>query len=157
MNNKDNIKISLVKNWETAPHNLLQLADPSKDQIEKYLKKSRCFELKNNAQVIGVLVLLPNNTHIIEIKNIAILPSMQRKGFGKMLLVFAEKYARKNDYKELKIGTGNSSLHQLALYQKQGFEVDIIDKNFFVINYPKPIYENGIQCKHMIYLKKKIQ
>ena len=43
------------------------------------------------------------------------------------------------------------------VYQKEGFEMKEIVKDFFLYNYDKPIYENGIQCKHMIILNKNLK
>ena len=46
----------------------------------------------------------------------------------------------------------NISTMQFALYQKMGFEIQEIWKNYFVNNYPEAIFEHGIQCKDMIRL-----
>jgi hypothetical protein len=48
----------------------------------------------------------------------------------------------------LEAGTGTFG-YQLAYYQREGFRVSAIDRNFFLDNYPEPIYENGIQHKDM--------
>ena len=37
-----------------------------------------------------------------------------------------------------------------AFYQKLGFNMTEIRRDYFTQNYPEPIWENGIQCKHMI-------
>lgn len=52
----------------------------------------------------------------------------------------------------LMIGTGNSSLAQLRLYQRLGFRIVSIVPDFFA-NYPEPIYENGILCRDMVRLR----
>ena len=52
----------------------------------------------------------------------------------------------------VEIGTGNSSLDQLALYQKLGFRITGIVAGFFY-DYPKPIVENGIACRDMVRLR----
>jgi len=46
---------------------------------------------------------------------------------------------------------------QLHIYQKAGFEMDRIKKNFYLDNYPTPIFENGLLLKHMVILKKKLE
>jgi aminoglycoside 6'-N-acetyltransferase I len=86
----------------------------------------------------------------------AISELFQGNGFGKQLLQFAEEISQQSGYKKLIIGTGNSSIAQLALYQKAGFEIVRIEKDFFVKNYKQPIMENGIPCKHMIILEKEL-
>ena len=52
----------------------------------------------------------------------------------------------------LDIGTGNSSLDQLALYQKLGFRITGIVADFFD-DYPEPFVENGIACRDMVRLQ----
>ncbi len=42
--------------------------------------------------------------------------------------------------------------YQLTFYQREGFRVDSIDKDFFLVNYEKPIYEAGIQLQDMLRL-----
>ncbi|RIO99278.1 GNAT family N-acetyltransferase, partial [Staphylococcus gallinarum] len=52
--------------------------------------------------------------------------------------------------------TGNSSIGQLAFYQKAGFRIVAVEMNYFVNNYEDPIYENGILCRDLIRLVKKL-
>lgn len=132
------------------------MADPSKIQIDSYLETGTCYVAKMDFKTVGVLVLNHIDSARIEIKNIAIAESQQGKGLGKALLRNAEMISRELGYQTLVIGTGNSSIGQLALYQKEGFEIAKIDKDFFIRNYTEPIFENGIPCKHMIILEKEI-
>lgn len=150
------IHIEKLNDPNQPPYELLELADPSFDQINQYLKLGSCYIAKQQKEVIGVIVLVPIDTISIEIKNIAIKESVQGKGFGKLLLRFVEKISRASNHKKILIGTGNSSIGQLALYQKEGFEIVRIKRNFFLENYNEPIFENGIQCKHMIMLEKNL-
>jgi ribosomal protein S18 acetylase RimI-like enzyme len=103
-----------------------------------------------------VLVLDTLSPTTLEIKNIAIAEPYQGKGYGKQLLKFAANIAREFRCQQLVIGTGNSSIGQLALYQKVGFDLIRIERNFFTNHYAEPIFENGIQCKHLLVLEKKL-
>lgn len=111
---------------------------------------------KVDSRVIGVLVLHQIDSTSNEVKNIAVDESEQGKGFGKTLLRYSEKVSREAGFKKLVIGTGNSSIVQLALYQKEGFEMCRIEEDFFIKNYTEPIFENGIQCKHKVILEKNL-
>ncbi len=51
------------------------------------------------------------------------------------------------------VGTGNSSLWVLRFYERCGFRRSHVLKNFFVENYPQPIFEDGVPCTDMIYLR----
>lgn len=103
-------------------------------------------------QTIGVIVLLPTRPNTLEIINIAIDPNYQGKGYAKKLLKFAINNAKNKGFKHIEIGTANSSINQLALYQKVGFRINYIDKDFFLKNDYDEIYENHIQAIDMIRL-----
>lgn len=151
---KYKLEIKLLTEAENPPYNLLLLADPSRQQIDSYLDGGSCYIASVNDAITGVFVLKPLTLSVIEIKNIAVDENFRGQGIGKQLLHFASQISKESGYRELIIGTGNSSINQLALYQKAGFEIDKIIKDFFISNYEMPIFENGIQCKHMILLKK---
>jgi len=154
--NPSNIHIEVLGAAQPIPYELLELADPSKTHIEAYLKNRTCYLAKIGKETIGVMVLLELDATNIELKNIAIMPSLQGKGYGKALLGHAINVSRVLGYHKLTVGTGNSSIGQLAFYQKSGFEIQHIIKNYFVDHYPEPIFEDGIQCKHMVVLERRL-
>ena len=153
LNNLD-LHIELLTDKQEIPFDLLELADPSRTQIKSYLTTGNCYVAKIEAKIVGAIILSKIDSTTIEIKNIAVREAEQGKGIGKALLKYAEKISQELEYKKLIIGTGNSSIGQLALYQKSGFEISSIEYDFFILNYDELIIENGIPCKHMILLKK---
>jgi ribosomal protein S18 acetylase RimI-like enzyme len=141
---------------DPIPYDLLLLADPSKDLVDEYVKLSEIFIAIQNEETLGVIVLFPLTTKAVEIKNIAVKPAFQGKGIGSYLIENGLKVVARNKKESICIGTANSSVGQLYLYQKLGFEITEIKKNFFIDNYPEPIYENGIQAKHMLVLTRQL-
>lgn len=136
---------------------LLLLADPSRDLVDAYLKRGSCLVAEmDDGQIIGVYVLLELTAETVEIVNVAVAEPNQGKGIGKQLVNHAIHHARSLGYVTIEIGTGNSGIGQLALYQKCGFRMTAIDHDFFTRNYPEAIYENGIQCRDMIRLSQTI-
>jgi ribosomal protein S18 acetylase RimI-like enzyme len=150
------ISVQQVNGHENMPYDLLLLADPSTEMIDAYLKQSKVFVATLGQEVIGTIVISALSAQCAEIKNIAVRSEFQGKGVGKRLLDFAIETARNANYQSLCIGTSNSSIAQLYLYQSKGFEIKEIIKDFFINNYPEPIYENGIRAKHMIMLEIKL-
>ncbi|MDY0410260.1 GNAT family N-acetyltransferase [Virgibacillus soli] len=150
------MKIRRLRHDEHAPMNLLLLADPSSEKVNDYLRKGTCFVAENNKELIGAYVLLSIKPNIIEIMNIAVAEQYQNKGIGKQLVMDAVTKARKYGYEYVEIGTGNSSIGQLALYQKCGFRMVGIDIDYFSRNYVEEIVENGIPCHDMIRLSMKL-
>ncbi|PGL67268.1 GNAT family N-acetyltransferase [Bacillus sp. AFS055030] len=148
MNQINKIQFLAKEHW-----NLLLLADPSKEMVDKYIQKSNLYEVLDDNIIVGILVLMEHSSEEIEIKNIAIDPAFQGKGFGKNLIHFGMKEAKKLGYSKISICTGNSSTHQLALYKNCGFQISTVFYDFFIDHYDEEIWENGIQCKDLIKLE----
>jgi len=138
---------------DEIPYELLLLADPSKKLIQEYLERGYCYLANINEELVGEFVLIQHNPHTYEIINIAVKEEYQGRGIGKHLIEKAIEEAKKLEARSLEIGTGNSSVHQLRMYQKSGFKIIGIDHDFFVRNYEDEIYEDGIQCRDMIRLR----
>lgn len=146
------MNIRLLTAGEKPPMELLLLADPSRSLVEAYIDKGKCFVAEENHQVIGVYVLISRSAETVEIINLAVSEEHQGNGIGRALLMDAIQTAKGLRYKRIEIGTGNSSIGQLALYQKCGFRMTSIDRDFFLKHYHEDIYENGIQCIDMVRL-----
>lgn len=151
-----NLNIRQLSNHENPPMELLLTADPSQKIVDEYLKRGRCFVAEIGNQRIGVYVLLPTRPQTIEIVNLAVEARHQGNGIGKRLLRHAIQTAQSMGYTTIEIGTGNSSIGQLALYQKCGFRIVGVDINFFLRHYEEEIVENGIRCTDMIRLSQDI-
>ncbi len=54
------------------------------------------------------------------------------------------------------VGTGNSGIGGFAFYQKAGFRFKSVIRDFFVINYKEPIFENGLQCRDKVILDQEL-
>lgn len=141
---------------EQYPMELLLLADPSQELVEQYVSKEECYVLEVEQNIVGVYVLVVKDSNAAELMNIAVAEHMQGRGLGKRLVLHAIEASRQKGCPVIEVGTGNSSIDQLALYQKCGFRIVGVDTDFFVRNYTEEIYENGIQCRDMIRLAMKL-
>lgn len=126
------------------------LADESEDMIDKYLERGDMFILNDNG-IKAECVVTKETAGVYEIKNIAVKPDCQRKGYGKTLLEFVFSYY--TDYKIILAGTGESE-SILNFYHTCGFTESHRIKDFFIDNYDHPMFENGKQLIDMIYLKR---
>lgn len=147
------MKIRKLKSHETPPYTLLLLADPSRILVEAYLKQGDCYVCEEKDEIIGTYVIVKLNDDTTEIKNVAVREDMQGQGIGKKLILDALRTAKASGSSTVEIGTGNSSIGQLALYQKCGFRISDVVKDFFVNQYEERIFENGIHCRDMIRLE----
>ncbi|WP_080846129.1 GNAT family N-acetyltransferase [Cytobacillus gottheilii] len=146
------MKIRELSKKENAPLDLLLLADPSEEMVLTYLHRGSCFLAEIDDEIMGEYVLLETGPQTAEIVNIAVAAEQQGKGIGKKLVTHAISKAKELGYHHLEIGTGNSSIHQLLLYQKCGFRINRIEHNYFINHYKEEIIENGIRCSDKIVL-----
>ena len=132
---------------------LLLLADEQEDMIDRYLERGTMYVLEDGG-VKAECVVTDEGGGILELKNLAVEPESQRKGYGKALIDFLVcKY--KGRYSVLQVGTGDSPL-TIPFYEKCGFVRSHKIENFLTDNYDHPIYECGVQLTDMIYLQKYI-
>lgn len=148
----NNIEIKKLYKNEEIPYELLYLADPSKEAVTDYIGRGTLYSAYIDNKVVGAYVILMTRPLTLEIMNIAVEELHQRKGIGKVLINHAINTSKDLNAKVLEIGTGNSSIYQLAFYQKCGFRITGIDKDFFKKHYKETIIENGIECIDMIRL-----
>lgn len=146
------MEIRKLNKADKLPIELLLLADPSREIVEEYVNRGECFVAESEQQIIGVYVLLPTRPGTVELVNVAVVQEQHGRGIGKRLVMDAIQVAKTKGYKTIEIGTGNSSIGQLALYQKCGFRIVGVDMDFFVRHYSDKIFENGIQCRDMVRL-----
>ncbi|KYP80252.1 GNAT family N-acetyltransferase [Ferroacidibacillus organovorans] len=148
--------IRRLEEGEQAPMDLLLLADPSEKFVADYVKRGNCWIAEVSDTAIGVYVLIGTRPETVELVNVAVREDVQGQGIGRRLVLHAIETARKDGFRTIEIGTGNSSVDQLRLYQKCGFRIVGVDIDFFVRHYDEPIYENGIQCRDMIRLNQNL-
>jgi len=134
--------------------NLLLLADPNREAVMLYIRSADILVARDEKKLIGVGVLVKNNDHH-ELRNLAVVASYRGRGVGIRLIQEIKALARKRGASILEVGTGNSSLLQLALYQKSGFRMHSIEQNYFG-TYPEPIIENGIHCLDLVRMQVKL-
>ena len=134
-----------------APFDLLLIADPSLEKLNSYLPSSRCFVAFDDREPAGVYSIIETAPGAYELMNIAVAPSHQKNGLGSMLLQHAIATVGATGALSLEVGTGTFG-YQLAFYQRNGFRVTSIDRDFFLRFYPEPVYEDGIQHKDMLRL-----
>ncbi len=153
MNQAPDRTIRRLLSGEHIPYDLLLLADETIEAIEGYIHESEVYVIENEERFIGVCVLQPVDSSVIEIVNIAVDREYQGKGIGHSLLSDAIRRAKEMGYSELIIGTGDMATRQISLYESVGFKKYGIRKDFFLEKFPDPIFEDGIQLRDMVMLK----
>lgn len=144
------MKIRKVEGAKKQYLDLLLLADEQEDMIDLYLEMGEMFVLEDNG-VKAECVITKESDGVYELKNIAVLPECQRKGYGKCLI--NSLFDTYSDCKTLFVGTGDCP-SSLSFYHSCGFHDSHRVKNFFTDHYDHLMFEDGIQLVDMVYLKR---
>ena len=133
---------------------LLLLADEQESMIDRYLERGEMFAMREGEKTLAVIVVTDEGEGVLEIKNLAVSPDAQKRGYGRAMIDFvARQHAGR--YHTLLVGTGDSPF-TVPFYEKCGFVRSHAVKDFFAENYDHPIIEGGVLLRDMIYLKKPI-
>lgn len=156
MKHQEYISVYEIKRNKEDYLDLLLIADPSVEMIRHYLDKGHLYVLQIEKTTLCAAVVL-SDKDTAEIKNLVTNPHHLRKGYASQMINFITIHYK--DTPNIIVGTGGTGIpgkefYQLEFYRKCGFIESHIIKNFFIDNYPEPIFEdNGEQCIDMIYLK----
>ncbi len=87
-----------------------------------------------------------------ELVELAVAPERQGQGVGRAIVTWLLAEARRRGKRQMLVGTANSSIGNIAFYQKCGFRMDHVRKDYFWY-YREPRYENGIRIRDMIVFR----
>ncbi len=132
---------------------LLLLADEQEDMVDRYLERGTMYVLEDGG-VRAECVVTDEGDGLLELKNIAVEPEFQGRGYGRALVDFLVRtYAGR--YDRLQVGTGDSPA-TVPFYVSCGFHRHHLVRNFFTDHYDHPIYECGVRLVDMVYLEREL-
>ncbi len=144
------ITLNLIKQEEKSLYvKYLLLADESKEVVNTYMNDGEMFAIQIEETIAGVVLFVFYPDNVVELKNIALASSFRGNGVGKLVINEAFEIYKKRGMNKMTVGTANSSIGNLAFYQKVGFRMAGIKKDFFK-KYPEPIFEDGIRALDMV-------
>ncbi|MGI5965608.1 MULTISPECIES: GNAT family N-acetyltransferase [Anaerotruncus] len=146
------MRIFEVKADRWVYRDLLLLADPSEEMVGRYLSRGFMLAAQVDGRAVGEIVVTPQ-AQGWEIKNLAVDENFWRRGIGRALIEAAT--GRLPAGTELFVGTADGVPGGVDFYERCGFCRSHLVKNFFVDNYPEPVYDSGVQCVDMVYLKRR--
>lgn len=133
------------------PMPLLLEADPCEKSIRGYIQNCRGFSAMQDGEHLAVCLVLPGPNMTAEILNLAVHPGFQGKGIGTSLLRWTLKQLSAQEISRVGLGTGSFG-PQLTFYQRLGFRVTRVERDYFLTHYPEPLFEQGIQHRDRLWL-----
>lgn len=136
---------------------LFRLADDSEREIRAYYQTGQLFGLEDNesGEPYGhVLVTPTSQLDTVEFKSTAIAVPIQGKGIGRQFLRDVIEYLRAASVRRIVVGTSNASVGNLAFYQKVGFRLWRIERDYFSTSkgYKATCVEDGIRVRDMVWM-----
>ena len=148
------MQINIINDNKKDFLDLLFLADEQENMIDKYLERGVLFALYGEDGLKSICVVTDEGDGTFEIQNIATYPQFQKKGYGRYLINYVCNY-----YKDLgttmMVGTGDVPV-SVNFYINSGFVFSHRIENYILNHYDKPIFEDGVQLKDKVYLKRNL-
>ena len=134
---------------------LLLLADESLEQVRSYMQSGELYALVgHDGTAVGIVLTVPAEHGAVELKAVAVDTAQQNRGIGRRLLAAVIEDLRKRGVRRAIVGTANAGIGQLAYYQKAGFRLLRIERDFFspARGYPAVMEDNGIRLRDMVWM-----
>ncbi|ALC80245.1 MULTISPECIES: GNAT family N-acetyltransferase [Bacillus] len=131
----------------------LLLADEDEQIVKQYINEGDMYSISMDGQLVGIILFVYHQQRVVELKNLALVPEWRGRGIGKAVL--QKTFDIYKGMEKIIVGTANSSIENIAFYQKAGFRMTEIRRGFFE-KYAKPIFENGIQALDMVMFERNL-
>ena len=134
---------------------LLLLADESLEQVRSYMQRGDLFAfIDPDGAAVGIVLTLPEADGSVELKAVAVDATRQNFGIGRRMLAAVIEELRRRGVRRAVVGTANAGIGQLAYYQKAGFRLLRIERDFFspARGYPAVMEDNGIRLRDMVWM-----
>jgi ribosomal protein S18 acetylase RimI-like enzyme len=134
---------------------LFLLADESLQQVRSYMQRGDLYAyVGDDSRAIGIVLTIPAKERGVELVSVAVESSQQSRGIGRRMLAAVLDDLRRRGVPRAVLGTANAGIRQLAFYQKAGFRLLRIERDFFspARGYPAVIEDNGIRLRDMVWM-----
>jgi ribosomal protein S18 acetylase RimI-like enzyme len=134
---------------------LLLLAD-AEPQVRGYLQQGDLYARRGaDRGPLGVTLVLPDPAEpgTAELRAVAIDPTQHNRGLGRRMLASVLADLRARGFRRSVVGTSNAGIGQIAFYQKAGFRICRIERDYFTAQkgYDPDERENGLPHRDMIW------
>jgi ribosomal protein S18 acetylase RimI-like enzyme len=134
---------------------LLLLADEP-EPLRKYLNTGDLYVLQDpEGTLLGVTLVLPwhEGETTAELKAVAVDASSHNSGLGQRMLRGVLNELRARGTTRVVVGTSNAGIGQIAFYQKVGFRILCIERDYFTAEkgYDPDERENGLPHRDMVW------
>ncbi len=134
---------------------LLLLADDSESEVRDYYQTGDLYSFDDrDHRPLGVTLAIRQFDGSIELKAVAVEADRHGEGIGRRMLAAVLADLGSRGVTHVVVGTANSGVGELAFYQKCGFRLWKIERDFFTParGYPEGLAEAGIPVRDMVWM-----
>jgi GNAT superfamily N-acetyltransferase len=134
---------------------LFELAEDSARALDSYIDLGRVIVARDDGELLGhVQVIDGPRRESAEIKNMAVRPSVQRRGIGLALVEAAIAGARAEGRATLAVSAAAADVGNLRFYQRAGFRMRSIERDAFTpaTGYAAGMEIDGVALRDRVWL-----
>jgi ribosomal protein S18 acetylase RimI-like enzyme len=137
---------------------LLELADEP-EPLRAYLQEGDLYGLvgPDGAPRAAILVI-EESPGVAELRNVAVAEAVQDQGVGTLMMNATLFVLAQRGVQRAVVGTASSGVRQIAFYQRCGFRLSHVERDFFTPEkgYPDDLRENGIPIRDMVWMDRDV-
>jgi GNAT superfamily N-acetyltransferase len=133
---------------------LLELADEA-EPLQRYLQDGVLYALEGETgEPLAAVLVVDTGDRAAELKAVAVAEPAQGTGVGTRVVNEVLAQLRAGGYTRAIVGTSNAGVRQLAFYQRLGFRLSHIERDFFNAErgYPPNIVWQGLPERDMVWM-----
>lgn len=138
---------------------LLLLADEP-DPLHRALQDGDLYGLvgPDGAPHAAILVV-EQSPAVAELRAVAVAEAVQGQGVGTLMVNATVFVLGQRGIRKVVVGTASSGVRQIAFYQRCGFRLTHVERDFFTPEkgYPAGLSENGLPIRDMVWLDLDVQ
>jgi ribosomal protein S18 acetylase RimI-like enzyme len=147
--------LTVIEELHGSRQELLPLfaqADDSPAEINRYIEQGEVLVARRAQQIVGHVQLIPAADGW-EIKSIAVIEALQRKGIGSFLMQAALERAFSAGAARVLVATATADIGNLRFYQRLGFRMERIERDVFGADrgYPAGLEADGIPVRDRVW------
>ncbi|MEW6130398.1 MAG: GNAT family N-acetyltransferase [Acidobacteriota bacterium] len=132
---------------------LLLQAEPSESALRWSLDNlsDTIYRMDEDDKLVGAATMRWRKAPV-EIIELAIAGNHHGQGLGRQMIDYLIAEARHRGKAQLFVGTANSGIGNIVFYQKCGFRMDSVRKDYFWYH-ASPVFENGIRTRDLLVFR----
>ena len=143
---------------------ILLLADDAEDHVRAHLDEGFVYALSiddgeagggdgRGSTPVGAVQAVDRGEGTVELTLVAVDEAHQARGLGKRLVALVLDELRHQGFRRSTVGTSNAGVNEIAFYQKCGFRLLSIERDYFneARGYDGTAMENGIVHRDLVW------